>query len=313
MPLALVAGVLTTGMAYRRSRATGDEDARSLFGAQSALLALMAAGCVIPIIEGGDRFGFSRLLQPVAPLAAMQAVLTAAAIATTRPQLPPHRTIVVAILLALVPWRHWAVLSATDYASPTTAKGIWYTPKVEIGIAADMRGIGAAFDRAFPDVKPAVGVIVAGGFAFAYSGPTIDLMGHNHVAMAHAPGPRSGPRGEMAFNHDVFTAVSPDVVLLSRWSPARDWFAIPMLSGDYDRPAHLTPDYFPRRAASMRVFDYGVMKGLLLRSKAGQRYAWASVRPQRSDRWIHAIFNREFLKKLEGRGYEIVFATPPKA
>jgi hypothetical protein len=62
----------------------------------------------------------------------------------------------------------------------------------------------------------------------------------------------------------------------------------------------------------MRIFDYGVMKGVLLRSQAGQRYAWASVRPPGGDRWIHAVFNREFLKTLEGRGYEVVFATPPR-
>ena len=311
--LALAAGVLTTDVAYRRCRATGQAEARSLFGAQAGLLTLMVISSAIVIVEGGDRFGFSRLLQPVAALAAMQAVLTAMVIAAVNPALPAQRTIVVAILLALVPWRHWAALDQTDYASPTTAKGIWNTPQVEISIAADMRGIGAAFTRAFPDVKPTVGVIVAGGFAFAYDGPTIDLMGHNHVAMAHAPGPRGGPRGEMSFNHDVFNALSPDVVLLSRWSPARDWFALPMLSGDYDRPAHLTPDYFPKRAASMRIFDYGVMKGLLLSSNTGQRYVWASVRPQGGDRWVHAIFNRVFLKRLEGRGYEIVFATPPSS
>ena len=296
VPVALAAGVITT--------------ARSPSRAQAGLLALMVLSCVVPIIEGGDRFGFWRMYQPVVLLALIQVAFTAAALATTK---PTHARIVciVAILLALVPWRHWAVLGDLDYSSPTTAKGIWYTPKVEISIADDMRRIGAAFNRAFPDVKPRVGVIVAGGFALTYTGPTIDLVGHNHVAMAHSPGPRGGPRGEMAFHPDVFTALAPDVVLLSRWSPERDWFAFPMLGGEYDQPAHLQPDYFRRRAASMWIFDQGVMKGLLLRSQAGERYAWASVRPRGGTRWIHAVFNRDFLKSLEERGYEIIFATPP--
>jgi hypothetical protein len=307
VPLALVAGFITAGVAHRRYRAAKDEEARALFGAQSALLVLMVIGCVIPIIDGGDRFGFSRMFQPVVPLAAIQAAITAAAV-----RLPTHAVTacVVAILLALVPWRHWMVLDELDYASPTTASASWYTPRVEISAADDMRRIGAAFSRAFPDVKPTVGVIVAGGFALTYTGPTIDLMGHNHVGMAHAPGPRTGPRAETAFQPEVFMTIAPDALLLSRWSPERDWFAFPMLGGDYDRPAHQTPDYFERRAASMRIFDLGVMKGLLLRSAAGQHYTWASVRPRGGDRWIHAIFKRDFLKQLEGLNYEIALPTP---
>lgn len=312
VPLALAAGLITLRAAYHRARTSPGEDARSLMALQSGVVVLMVAGCVIPIAEGGDRFGFWRLLQPVAPVAAIQVVLSAAVLAARRPPLTVARTIAVAIMLALVPWRHWAVLDDTDYPSATTARGFWYTPRVEIAIAGDMRHIGAAFDSVFPDVKPTVGVIVAGGFALAYSGPTIDLMGHNLVAMAHAPGPRGGPRGEMAFSPAVFTALSPDVVLLSRWSPDREWFAMPMLSGVYDRPAHLTLHYFERRFASMRIFDFGVMKGLLLRSQAGQRYAWASVRARGGDRWIHAIFNRQFLTALDERGYDVAFATSPQ-
>ena len=315
VPVALAAGVITTSVSYKRYRAAANPTARSLFGAQAGLLALMAAGCAIPILEGGDRFGFWRMFQPVVLLTAIQGALTAVAVATTpAPRARARATMVciVTILLALVPWRHWLVLNELEYPAPVMAKGIWYTPQVEISIADDMRRIGGAFARTFPDRKPTVGVIVAGGFAFAYDGPTIDLMGHNHVAMAHAPGPRSGARGEMAFSHAVFNALAPDVILLSRWSPERDWFALPMMSGDYDRPAHLIQDYFPKRAASMRIFDYGVMKGLLFRSEAGKRYAWASVRPTGGARWMHAVFNREYLKRLEERGYEVVFATPPK-
>lgn len=318
VPLALVAGVVTTAITSRRVRVVADEDSRSLFAAQAGLLALTAVSCAVPIIEGGDRFGFWRLLQPVAPLAALQVAITAAALQRVKNHggpaflLTPATIVCVAgMLLALLPWRYWTVLDDSDYPSATTASGFWYTPRVEISIAGDMRDIGAAFTRAFPDVKPRVGVIVAGGFALEYAGPTIDLMGHNHVAMAHAPGPRSGPRAETAFQPEVFAALAPDVLLLSRWSPERDWFAFPMLAGDYDRPAHLVPEYFLRRAASMRIFDYGVLKGLLLRSQAGREYAWASVRPAGGQRWIHAIFNRGFLKVLEERGYDVAFATPP--
>jgi hypothetical protein len=309
VPLALVGAIVTAVVIYNRHRGAPDADTRSLVLVQAGLLPLLAMSVGIPIIEGGDHFGFWRMFQPLALLAAIQVAVSASVVMTAKPTPSPTPAIavcVVAILLALVPWRHWAVLNEAEFASAGTPRGAWNTPKVEIAIADDMRAIGAAFNQAFPDEKPSVGVIVAGGFALAYRGPTIDLMGLNNVAMAHSPGPRSGMRGHAAFHPDVFMSLAPDVLLLSLWSPARDWFGFPMLSGDYAQPAHLVPGYFQRRATSMEIFDAGIMKGLLLKSQAGQRYAWASVRPRAGDRWIHAVFNREFLKRLEERNYEVV-------
>jgi hypothetical protein len=315
-PLALIAAVVTTVVVFNRHRTAADAETSSLFVVQTSLLLLLAVSAGIPIVEGGDHFGFWRMYQPLAMLAAMQVAVTASVLMTAKPvaqQRPALTVCVVAIVVALVPWRHWAVLDEAEYASPGTPRGAWNTPQVEIAIAGDMRAIGAAFNQAFPDEKPSVGVIVAGGFALEYRGPTIDLMGLNNVAMAHSPGPRSGMRGHAAFHPEVFMSLAPDVLLLSMWSPARDWFGFPMISGDYAEPAHLAPGYFQRRATSMQIFDEGIMKGLLLKSQAGQRYAWASVRTRGGARWIHAVFNREYLKTLEERGYEVVFATPPSA
>ena len=112
--------------------------------------------------------------------------------------------------------------------------------------------MGALFDVAFPTYRPSVGVIVAGGFALGYHGPVIDLMGLNTVAMGHSPAPRVGFRDHAAFDPEVFFTLSPDIVLLSLWSPQRpDWFEFPMLSGVFDSLPESTGDYWNRRAASM--------------------------------------------------------------
>lgn len=294
--LAIAAGVWTVIVSARHRR---------LCAASLSMLVMLLAGCAIPVIEGGDHFGFWRMFQPIVPLIAVQIAIAAAVLRVTH----PHRrelTMIAAgitIVLALLPWRHWAVLDALEYASRSPS-GASNTPRVEMAIAEDMRGIGTAFSRAFPDIKPRVGVIVAGGFALAYDGPTIDLMGLNNVAMAHSPGPRVGMRNHAAFNHDVFFSLAPDVLLLSLWSPERpDWFGFPMLSGVFNAPPHQQPDYFQRRSVSMAAFDAGVMKGLL--RSAGRDYAWASVRRPGGSEWIHAIFNRAFLERLRQSGYEI--------
>jgi hypothetical protein len=282
-----------------------------MLAVQAAVLVLWAVGCAIPIVEGGDHFGFWRMYQPIAPLVAIQACLTIAAVSVT----PPRVTLVAAAALValMVPWRYWPILDQLEYASRFAPGGSWNTPRVEIAIAQDMREIGNAFNQAFPSDPPSVGVIVAGGFALQYRGATIDLMGLNNVAMAHATGPRYGMRNHAAFDPDVFFKLSPDIVLLSLWSPQRpDWFGFPMLSGVFDTPPHLQAGYFERRAASMAAFDAGVLKGLLQR--IGGTYAWASVRPDPRARWIHAVFKRDYLKQLGEKGYEIVLpgAPPPR-
>jgi arabinofuranosyltransferase len=317
VPISIIAAVAGALVAWGRSRNTqaGEDSSRALLLCQACLLALLLAGCAIPVLEGGDHFGFWRMYQPIAPLVALQAGLTAWLIALMRPAEARARVTILcalAIALAIVPWRHWPALSALEYSSTAAPGGAWNTPKVEIAIAQDMRAIGEAFNRAFPESPPSVGVIVAGGFALDYRGETVDLMGLNNVTMAHAPGPRVGMRNHAAFNHDVFFSLAPDIVLLSLWSPERpDWFGFPMLSGEFDQPPHLMPNYFARRAASTAAFDGGVLKGLLSKSRIGEFYAWASVRPPSGGRWIHAVFSRALLKRLGERGYEVAMPGPP--
>lgn len=308
--LAIAASIVTLVLLTRRYRTTPNGATRQLLATQIALMAMVAAGSAIPVYEGGDHFGFWRMYQPVVPLAAVQGAVTVATIASAGIALSYMTIAGCAFALLLVPWRHWPVLDQLDYASPFAPSGAWNTPKVEISIAGDMRGIGGAFNRAFPSFRPSVGVIVAGGFALEYRGATIDLMGLNNVAMAHATGPRTGMRNHAAFDPEVFLTLAPDVVLLSLWSPQRpDWFGFPMLSGEFAAPPHTEADYFERRSASVTAFDTGVLKGLLQR--IGDRYAWASVRPTSASPWIHAVFSRDCLKRLAELGYEIAMPGPP--
>jgi hypothetical protein len=318
IPSAIAAAIGTAIVLAGRYRANAEVATRQLLASQLGVLVLLVTGCIIPVLEGGDHFGFWRMYQPVVPLAAIQVVLTLAAIGLRAQKAQTNDArgalvLALALAMALVPWRHWPSLAGLDYSSPFAPGGGWSTPKVEISIAQDMREIGRAFNRAFPSQQPSVGVIVAGGFALEYRGATIDLMGLNNVAMAHSPGPRFGMRNHAAFDPDVFFAQAPDIVLLSLWSPQRPgWFGFPMLSGEFDALPHLQPEYFTRRAASMAAFDAGALKGMLRQNRMGAGYAWASVRPNAGEAWIHAVFSRPYLERLRGLGYEVVLPGAPE-
>ncbi|HEV3217002.1 MAG TPA: hypothetical protein VGZ27_14825 [Vicinamibacterales bacterium] len=299
-------------VAIRRWRVEPDwPDGRRLAASQICVLAMLLASSVVPILEGGDHFGLSRMYQPGWPLVAIQAVHAGCVLFA-----PPRRLrrggpalfYGVTALVAAAGFTLWPVLPRLSYPSRFAPAGEWNTPRLEMSIAQDMRELGSSFDLAFPAYRPSVGVIVAGGFALSYHGTVIDLMGLNSVAMGHSLTPRVGFRDHAAFDPAVFFTLSPDVVLLSLWSPQRpDWFGFPMLSGVFDALPESTPDYWNRRAVSMAAFDGGILKGLLRQRRMAEEYAWASVRPATGGKWVHAIFSRTCLARLRGLGYEISY------
>lgn len=313
--LAVPAALATAGAAFMRYRQSRDQALLRLLLAQSCVLVMLLVGAAIPALEGGDHFGFWRMYQPILPLVAIQAVLSSAMLGVARPaeRRQAAAACMLAVVIALPPWRHWAWLDEIAFPATGFLGAVWTNARVEIAIAEDTRRIGAAFDRAFADPKPSVGVIVAGGFAYSYRGPTVDLMGLNNVAMAHSPGPRTGMRNHAAFNHDVFFALAPDVLMVSLWSPDRpDWFQIPMMCGEFETLPYLQPTYFQRRGISMDAISGGFLKNLLHMPRTGELYQWAAVRPESTAPWIHAVFRREYLKELETRGYEIALPGPPR-
>ena len=310
--LSMLMAMLVLVMATRRWRAeAGWTDGRRLIASQICVLALLLASSIVPILEGGDHFGLSRMYQPGWPLVAIQAVHSGSVLFA-----PPRRLARaglalfygVTALIAAAGWTLWPALPRLSYPSRFAPAGEWNTPRLEMSIAQDMREIGASFDSAFPTYRPSVGVIVAGGFALGYHGTVIDLMGLNTVAMGHSTAPRVGFRDHAAFDPAVFFTLSPDIVLLSLWSPQRpDWFEFPMLSGVFDSLPESSADYWNRRAVSMDTFDSGILKGLLRQRPMADNYAWASVRPATGGKWVHAIFSRTCLARLGSLGYEISF------
>lgn len=308
----ILMAVFVLAVTIRTQRAHVDwPDGRRLVASQVCTLILLLVSSVVPILEGGEHFGLSRLYQPGVPLVAVQAVHSGCALFAPAGRLRLKGLTIfhgVVVLIAAAGFTLWQVLPGIGYPSRYSSSGEWSTPRVEMSIASDMRDVGSSFNRVFPRYRPSVGVIVAGGFALAYQGTVIDLMGLNSVAMGHSPGPRPGFKDHAAFDADVFFTLTPDVVLLALWSPQRpDWFGFPMMSGVFDVPPDSTTDYWTRRALSVAAFDGGLFKGMLSQQRFADEYGWASVRMAGGRTWVHALFHRNCLTHLAGLGYEIAY------
>jgi hypothetical protein len=216
------------GLADAARLALGRESSRaSPRLAASALLA--AAGLFVPLWTGGDHFALFRFVQPVRPLL----VLPAFAWVEAR-GVEPRRATVLAIA--------FVVLAATLTETGWFRRGELPAVRHEFDIGAEGRATGEALDRMFPEPRPAVGTVLAGGLALTYGGDVIDVMGLNNLAMGHSPGDRHGEKNHAAFDAETFFRLRPDLFLPLAGEPsevARRWRSY---SAFYGRVLRYLPD-----------------------------------------------------------------------
>lgn len=160
------------------------------------------SGVALRLLEGGDHFTGFRGIQPFVPLGlALAAGVFAEAAGTVR--LGVSALIIVSFLALPLEWtRFWAHSSKR------------YSLAQEYGLALDQRRIARQLGSAVRvgSKPPTVAVVPAGGFAWAYSGPVLDLMGLNWVEMAHDTTNRYGHVGHAAFSPRVFWKARPEIV-----------------------------------------------------------------------------------------------------
>jgi arabinofuranosyltransferase len=167
--------------------------------ARGALVLLLLAPFLLPLVEGRDHFPGGRPLQAFVPALA---ALTAAVLAKRVSQ---SRTGLVAAAVAVLGVSNWW------QCVTRTAQQLEH----EFEIAADGRATGEVLSSVLtgPSPLPAVGVTPAGGIAVAYRGPITDLLGLNFPAMALATRERSGHPGHSAFSTEVFWQSPPPIMV----------------------------------------------------------------------------------------------------
>jgi arabinofuranosyltransferase len=193
-------------------RRAASREERALFVASGGVLCCLA----LPLLTGGDAFGEFRVYQPIvllliAPVAHLWATnprverLTERLRRGTRPI--------------------WAGLALTLLLS-----GVWITFDEthqlggEFTAAVHGQRVGQSLSQALAGtaVPPTIGVLGAGGTAWRYHGPVVDLLGLNWTKMAHSNTDRRGFRhGHGAFSADIFWTQPPQILILDLQTGAR--------------------------------------------------------------------------------------------
>lgn len=189
-------------------------------GFTGILCAVILITALIPLYSGGDHFGLGRLLQPTLPLVYLGVFLFAKAILGYPLGKKAYVfTVLVVLAFAFVPVRDGILNSLKTGHGPI---------RMGFVIAKHDCRFGERLSHFFADLPnyPSHGVITAGGNAFCYQGPTIDLLGLNNVEMAHADRikMRNILKGHASFNKDVFYRQKPDLLWLcpTRFIPVAD-------------------------------------------------------------------------------------------
>lgn len=180
----------------------GADAARDTRAERAALAALALACALVPTVAGGDHFAQGRFLTAATLLLPLPVL---AALPRFSWKAPPVPALVTA--LAGAGALHFAMSALLERTSQDTGR--------ELVVAERGRRLAHALNLGFRPASPTLGAFLVGGMGYEYEGRVLDLLGLNHLAMAHASRQRYGPKNHAGFDRGVFEQVRPEVIPLA--------------------------------------------------------------------------------------------------
>lgn len=161
----------------------------------------------IPLYTGGDHFGMGRFIQP----SLLGVYLLLVLLIFQKRQLSLKEVSALVLFLSFTSQNSW-------YESILFRSG---PISHEFALAQSGRSKSERLNKFFSyedDGYPEIGVLTAGGSAYAYLGKTNDLLGLNNSEMAHFEEvgvSSNGPKNHSGFKQEVFFKQEPDIFFLS--------------------------------------------------------------------------------------------------
>jgi len=169
---------------------------------------------LIPLFVGGDHFPLFRLIQPTVPFFLLlllnpiwkeQFLLMA--------NLQSKKTKWISALLMIMLLTFLYLVNIPKYFVNSEKVPYKLSLYYDFSFAEANKQESIVLNKLFSySHKPSIGRIWAGGYAFAYDGPTIDLMGLNNTLMAHAIPEKKGLKNHAAFDKKTFYILKPDLL-----------------------------------------------------------------------------------------------------
>lgn len=285
-PLIVLMLALITGWMYQTWR-TGERHPRSDALFVLSFICLLNFG--FPLLTGGDHFYLGRILQPLMPLTFLVFTILFFQLVQVKLEAVPDRILqgakaVLFLAVAMLAPDHYRFYRYGNVTPPF---------QYEFYLAQKGRETGYQMSRLFESEKqlPVWGVVCAGGIAYQYEGTTLDLMGLNNVAMAHASSVKAAdrPKNHASFDKEVFYAQQPDIMF-----PTQFLTDTSVLPGAFEQSDTFQADFFAR--ALGHIHQDARFKSL---------YVPVVLTSNRKGDVLYAYFRRRFVEQLDTVAYTI--------
>lgn len=255
---------------------------------------------LIPLTTGGDHFGLFRFYQPLLPIVY---VLFSLMLFEILKQYNSQRIFLIIGLCVLT-----GSLLPTNRLYGYIPKLVvfhWHnksgsTLSYEFHLANQGRFFGKRLNNFFveSDHYPSYGLYTAGGVAYEYRGESIDLLGLNNVAMAHAEKvkDRNAVKNHASFNKTVFYKIQPEVMCL--------WASFVEDKNTFI-PMELTPkadDNFQSKIFCQIHKDRTFQ----------ELYRPVYITQKSTNEILHTYIHKDFLSSLPKEKYDIEFIQIPQ-
>jgi hypothetical protein len=261
--------------------------------AQMVLVVISGIAFCIPMMVGGDHFSLFRIYQPFAPIFLLMLFnvdfIRKNIFDWQIQKLPGMHIPRLAWLIVLLPVVYLMnvpkyFVDASKVPYKVSLLNDFSFPYLYRQVSTELNGF---FDFS---PKPSIGRIWAGAYAFAYDGPTIDLMGLNDTLMAHANPVKVGLKNHASFDKPSFYKLHPDFV--------DGYFLTPAELRRFELPEN-TPDF------DQKSFESGVLKGIFRDSAFIRQYQPVLIGRAPYQQCFFTYARVDYLDSLRQKNFQI--------
>lgn len=258
------------------------------------LLLITVINLLLPIYTGGDHFALFRFYQPLLPIAyVFFALVLFDFFKSKKLKLNPSLLIIGIIGASLLPTnRLYAYIPKMFVFHKHSIPG---TPLFDqYNIVETGRAFSERLNRFFESASlPTYGIFAAGGMAYNYDGISIDLLGLNNVAMAHADKIKRSDavKNHASFNKNVFYQLAPEMMhLWTSFVNDRNTYKSMALSDEADKS-----------------FEAKIFQHIYKDEKFKQLYHPVFITNKKSGDVLHTYLHKDFITKLPKSIYDIQY------
>jgi hypothetical protein len=291
--LMMLVSLLSSGVKLWSSRLTAFDTSRDFQRAQTTLSVIAAVAFLLPMAVGGDHFSLFRIYQPFTPLFLMllfNVDFLRELFARWKFPIPSFVPTPVRLgMVALLPVVY--LMNMPKYFREADKIPYKVSLQNDFSFPYYYRQVSGELNHLFDfSPRPSIGRIWAGAYAFAYDGPTVDLMGLNDTAMAHANPIKTGLKNHASFDIPTFYKLKPDFV---------DGYFVPDTALSAFQLPENKPDF------DEKSFESSVLKGIFRDSTFVNEYKPVLISRTPSKQTFFTYARVDYIDSLRQKDYRI--------